>query len=67
MEIRERDDAPTQASSKVPHACPVCGGHKTVQKPPNIAGDQQAWAASDIGFYPCPACDGTGIIWETLV
>lgn len=48
---------------KTPFACPTCCGHKTVQKPPWIAGDQQTWVSSDYTPYPCPSCNGTGIIW----
>jgi len=48
----------------IPHQCPVCLGQGTVSKPPGIAGDQQAWSGSFITTYPCPACSGTGILWE---
>jgi len=48
----------------IPHKCPVCNGHKTVSKPPWIAGDQETWLASNSEPYPCKACEGTGIIWE---
>ena len=59
------DAAPV--SGKIPHACPVCGGHKTVQKPPHVAGDQDTWMAADCSIhYPCPACDGTGVVWEVV-
>ncbi len=51
----------------VPFTCPTCGGHKTVQKPPWIAGDQQTWLASNAHeFYSCPSCEGTGIIWNEI-
>lgn len=48
----------------IPHACPVCRGHGTVSKPPYVAGDQDSWAGSGTGSYPCHACSGTGIVWE---
>ena len=48
----------------IPHRCPVCNGHKTVNKPPWIAGDQQTWYSDSTQPYPCQACNGTGIIWE---
>jgi hypothetical protein len=47
-----------------PHACPVCNGYGTVSKPPNIAGDQETWSGTNANSYQCPACHGTGIIWE---
>ena len=46
------------------HKCPVCGGYGTVSKPSSVAGDQRTWSSSDTTSYPCPACDGTGILWE---
>ena len=48
----------------IPHKCPCCNGHQTVSKPPNVAGDQLTWYASDAGPYQCKACIGTGIVWE---
>ena len=48
---------------KRPFTCPTCGGHKTVQKPPWIAGDQEHWDSTSNEFYPCPTCNATGIIW----
>jgi len=47
-----------------PHKCPVCEGHGTVSRPPNVAGDQETWTSSDLRFYDCPACNGTGLVWE---
>ena len=49
---------------KTPHCCPNCGGHKTVSKPPWIAGDKNEWPSSGTKTYPCPTCNETGIIWE---
>ena len=49
---------------KIPFSCPTCGGHKTVQKPPWVAGDQPRWVSNNITLYPCPSCNGTGIIWD---
>ena len=49
----------------IPHKCPVCNGYGTVSKPPDVAGDQDTWDANNaFDKYPCPACKGTGIIWE---
>lgn len=48
----------------IPHKCPVCNGQGTVSKPPSIAGDVETWSSSDLSVYPCPACGGTGIVWE---
>ena len=50
----------------MPFTCPTCGGHKTVQKPPHIAGDQRTWVAGDTALYPCPSCNGTGILWNEI-
>lgn len=47
-----------------PHRCPVCDGHGTVSRPPNIAGDQPCWSSSDLRPWPCPACEGQGVLWE---
>ena len=47
-----------------PYKCPVCNGQGTVSKPPDIAGDQDTWLASDSVLHPCPACNATGIVWE---
>lgn len=48
-----------------PHKCPVCNGYGTVSKPSNVLGDQNIWFSSVTSYiYPCPACIGTGIIWE---
>jgi hypothetical protein len=47
-----------------PHTCPVCSGHKTVSKPPNVAGDIASWSVGDLCLYACPACNANGIIWE---
>jgi len=48
----------------IPHKCPVCNGHGTVSKPPQIAGDITTWSSTDNKLYPCKACNGTGIVWE---
>lgn len=41
-----------------PHCCPVCQGHKQVRNP-NLYGHTAApW------IIPCPACAGTGLVWE---
>lgn len=45
-------------------ACPVCNGHKTVSRPPWIAGDQDSWPSNGTQVYPCPACGGTGLVWK---
>lgn len=47
-----------------PHKCPVCDDTGKVSRPPYVAGDQPTWEGTSIGTYPCPACHGTGIIWE---
>jgi len=48
-----------------PYECPVCHGQGTVSKPPYVAGDQKTWTANNAwDKYPCPACGGTGIVWE---
>jgi hypothetical protein len=51
---------------KVAFTCPTCGGQKTVQKPPWVAGDQQTWVSGDTTLYPCPSCNGSGILWEEM-
>lgn len=51
-------------NTSTPHRCPVCNGHKTVSRPPHIAGDVPTWSACSIETYPCPACDATGIVWS---
>lgn len=45
-------------------ACPVCNGHKTVSRPPWVAGDQPTWDGTGTQVYPCPACNGTGLVWK---
>ncbi len=45
-------------------ACPVCNGHKTVSRPPWVAGDQLTWDGTGTQVYPCPACNGTGLVWK---
>ncbi len=50
----------------MPFTCPTCGGHKTVQKPHWVAGDQEKWTAGDTALYPCPSCNGTGILWNEI-
>lgn len=55
---------PEQEKEQKPYTCPVCNGHKTVQKPPWIPGDQTEWIMSSMETYPCPACDATGIVWS---
>jgi hypothetical protein len=47
-----------------PHCCPVCNGHKTVSRPPWVAGDVESWVSTNTTGYECPACKGTGIVWE---
>jgi hypothetical protein len=47
-----------------PHLCPKCHGQKTVSKPPWVPGDVQTWTSSDAGPYPCPVCEGHGVLWE---
>lgn len=48
-----------------PHRCPVCNGHGYVSYPPGIA-DGQPFSSSSAGPWPCHACEGGGIIWETV-
>ena len=48
----------------IPFSCPTCGGHKTVQKPPWDAGDQQRWVSAGTELYSCPSCNGQGILWN---
>jgi hypothetical protein len=55
--------APPPRQAQQPFACPVCSGHKTISKPPWVAGDQHQWAVADFASYPCPACSATGIVW----
>ncbi len=50
----------------MPFTCPTCGGYKTVQKPPHIAGDQRTWDSDNIALYPCPSCNGSGILWNEI-
>lgn len=49
----------------MPFTCSTCKGYKTVQKPPWIVGDQPLWVSNSAGnCYPCPSCNGTGIVWN---
>lgn len=57
--------AAPSGSPATPHCCPVCNGAGTVSRPPWIAGDQETWVAGEVGAYPCRACAGKGVIWET--
>jgi hypothetical protein len=51
----------------IPFTCPTCGGHKTVQKPPWVAGDQREWVSGNTcQSYPCPSCNGQGILWNEI-
>ena len=47
-----------------PYCCPVCNGHKTVSRPPWVAGDVESWTDSGTKAYECRACNGTGVIWR---
>lgn len=49
-----------------PHKCPACDGHKTVSRPPWIAGDQCTWSDTSTAPYPCQTCEGTGVVWESV-
>lgn len=42
--------------------CPVCNGHGTISRPPNIAGDQQTWPGWGTSLYMCPCCNGHKVI-----
>ena len=48
----------------IPFTCPTCHGHKTVSKPPWVAGDQMTWVSGGTEIYPCPSCNGSGVIWN---
>ncbi len=50
----------------IPFTCPTCHGQGTVSKPPYVAGDQSTWESTGTGLYPCPSCNGTGIIWNEI-
>ena len=51
-----------------PFKCPVCNGKQMVSFPPNIAGDAPGlYSGTSLGPYPCRVCDGTGIVWSSLV
>lgn len=52
--------------ARIPHTCPTCHGQKTVSRPPWTAGDASEWLAYDTAMYPCPTCDATGIVWESV-
>ena len=56
---------PPLLDTRTPFTCPVCNGAKTVSRPPWVAGDIAVWGGSTTESYPCPACDGTGIVWRT--
>jgi hypothetical protein len=42
--------------------CPNCNGHKTVSRPPWIAGDQTSWTSTSTQIFQCPTCEGLGYI-----
>jgi hypothetical protein len=46
-----------------PYCCPVCNGAGISSRPPYVPGDQRTWANTAITFYPCRACNETGIVW----
>jgi len=46
-----------------PFCCPVCNGHGTTIRPPNVAGDIVTRIDSWTPNCSCPACTGTGIVW----
>ena len=50
----------------MPFTCPTCGGYKTVQKPPWVAGDQPRWVSAGTELYSCPSCNGSGILWNEI-
>jgi len=55
----------TRFFSPVPFCCPVCNGSGTVQRPPEVAGDQETWVnSSAYNEYTCKACNGEGIVWS---
>ena len=41
--------------------CPKCQGQKTVQKPPDLPGDQHQWTSVYTSFI-CEICGGSGLI-----
>ena len=53
------------AETSTAHACPTCTGTGLVSRPPHIPGDVPSWTASDSRSYPCRACSGSGIVWNT--
>ncbi len=50
----------------MPFRCPTCHGHGTVSKPHWIVGDTQTWVSLRTELYPCPSCNGTGVIWTEI-
>ena len=50
-----------------PYNCPACNGAGKLNRPPWIAGDQMTFESSNAGPWPCNACKGTGIIWNSNV
>lgn len=46
------------------HICPKCSGQGHVLMPPWVAGDQLTYSTADVKTYDCPACGGSGILWE---
>lgn len=55
---------PARPSGTIPHRCPVCNGTGLVSRPPGVAGDQEEWASSSCGPYPCRSCGGSGVLWR---
>ncbi len=49
-----------------PFCCPTCHGQGTVSKPPWVAGDQNTWVSSSVRSYPCPSCNGAGVLWTEI-
>lgn len=52
---------------KTPHTlnyalCPKCRGQKHVQTPPWVAGDMPVYTISSTQSYPCPVCEGRGVL-----
>lgn len=54
--------APVSSIVSLWQTCPKCNGQKHVVTPPWVAGDIRTYSAADTKSYPCPVCDGRGLV-----
>jgi hypothetical protein len=49
-----------------PHKCPVCEGRTTIFIPWHVEIEGTSANIVPDYFQICPACNGTGIVWEPV-